>query len=323
MRLSLQQKEQFFHEMGELLRSGRTLTQSLESIARSRNPRIQQAAGALLNAPAVTPAEAFRAVPVFSGVAVELVAGGEAAGRLEDAMDFLAAYYGRLARLQSQLIGALLYPIFLLHFGAFILAVPALIVSGVGAFAGQVLLFLGVIYACALGMWLLVRGLANAAERSVGIDSTLLRLPLVGAVREAWAANRFSLVLSMLVKSSGSILAAITRAAKATGSARMIAGSAALIAAVQRGESLGGAVVATRAFPEIVERAFEIGETTGRLDEEMARAAASSGARYEQRLQLLSGIASKGILVVVVLALAARMLESIFSYAATLNSLLE
>lgn len=323
MRLSLQQKEQFFHEMRELLRSGRSLSQAVEIIGGSRQPAMRAAAVAMQGGGDGTAAGLFEAAPAFTSLDREVVAGGESSGRLDDAMGYLAEYYAALARARTRVIAGLLYPVFLIHLAALLLAVPAAMTGGVVGFVAQVLWFLGAFY-LAFGLLILLgRAGLRWARRDPAGDRFLQTLPVLGGARVALIGARFCLLMGMLVRSSGGILGAMTRAGEGSGSALFRDGSEAAVGAVQGGDALGAAVARTRAFPEAVDRAFQIGETSGRLDEEMTRLAGRFTEQFDQRLNLLGGILTKGMLLAVALVIGFRILSFWADYYATLNSLLQ
>lgn len=322
MRLSLQQKEQFFHELRELLRSGRSLPQALDNVAGARQATLRQVAQAMRAGGDGTAAGFFAATPAFSAMDREVIAGGEGSGRLDEAAGYLSDYYAALARARRRVVYGLLYPFFLIHLAALLLAVPAMMADGPEAFVAQVLVFLGAFYAVfGLGI-LLVWAAVRWAERSAAGERFLQALPVVGKARVALISARFCLLMGMLVRNSGGILGAVTRAGTGSGSALFREGAASVVGAVQGGDSLGAAVARTGAFPEPVDRAFQIGEVSGRLDEEMARQATQFTEQFDQRLNLLAGVVTKGILLAVVLVVGWRIVQFWLGYYAALNSLL-
>ncbi len=316
MRLSLQQKEQFFHEMSELLRSGKSFSETLQILAGARSSAVRAVATAMQRGAGDGSAQSFFAAApkAFPALDREVVAGGEASGRLDEALEFLSGYYASLARARRRIISGSLYPFFILHFAAVMLAIPAFMNSGIEGFLKQALGFLAVFYGLAILVWLAARFAARTAGVNSGADRFLQALPAVGAVRVALVGSRFCLLMGMLVKASGGIFSAMRRSAKASGSALFQRGAEDAVAAVQSGGALGAAVAGTRAFPEAIDRAFQIGETSGRLDEEMMRQAARYTERFNARLDLLSGGVTKLILVAVTLSVAYQILSFYLGY---------
>jgi type II secretory pathway component PulF len=312
MRLSLQQKEQLFHEMSELLRSGRPLSESLDVLSTARTASVRGVADAMRLARGDGSARSsLEAVPgVFPILDCEVIAGGEASGRLDEAFGFLGEYYGSLMRARRRLITGALYPFFILHFAALMLGIPVYLSSGPEAFFTGVVGFLAIFYAATALIWMGVAMTVRRATVDATVDRMLQRLPGLGGLRIAMVASRFCLLMGMSVKAGGGIFSAMERSAAASGSALFKRGAAEAVAAVKEGESLGVAVARTHAFPEAVDRAFQIGETSGRLDEEMARQAVRFTGQFDRRLDLLVGVTSKAILLIIMLSVAVRIVGS-------------
>jgi len=323
MRLSLQQKEQFFHEMSEIVRSGRSLPEALEMVAASRVPAMRVVASAMVKAGGDGSAGSFFAPveSVFNSLDREIVQGGEASGRIDDALRYLSDYYASLARTRRRIIAGALYPFFILHFGAAMLAMPALMNGGVGAFAMQALEFLAIFYVLFALAWMAFRAAARAAAVNSKADQMLQSLPAVGGTRIALVGARFCMLMGILVKASGGILSAMTRSASASGSALFQRGAEEAVVSVQGGAALGLAVARTRAFPESIDRAFQVGETSGRLDEEMTRQAHRFTEQLNTRLDVLAGAAGKFLLLAVTLTLAWKIVSFYAGYYQSITSM--
>lgn len=324
MRLSLQQKEQFFHELSEIVRSGRSLPEALEMVAASRTPAIRAVASVMRQGGGDGSAGSFFAAAstVFNSLDREIVQGGEASGRIDTALQYLSDYYSSLARTRRRIIAGALYPFFILHFGAVMLAVPALMSDGPEAFAAQALGFLAIFYVLFAVGWFAFRAAARAAAANPAADQLLQSLPAIGGTRVALVGSRFCMLMGILVKASGGILSAMTRSASASGSALFARGADEAVAAVQGGTTLGLAVARTRAFPESIDRAFQVGETSGRLDEEMTRQARRFTELLNLRLDVLAGGMSKFLLLAVTLTLAWKIISFYTGYYHSITSLL-
>jgi len=325
MRLSLQQKEQFFHEMSEIVRSGRSLPEALEMVAASRAPAMRAVASAMMKGGGDGSAGSFFTPvgTVFNSLDREIVQGGEASGRIDDALRYLSDYYASLARTRRRIIAGALYPFFILHFGAVMLAVPALMNDGVEAFATQALGFLAIFYVLFALAWMAFRAAARAAAVNSRADQMLQSLPAVGGTRIALVGARFCMLMGILVKASGGILSAMTRSASASGSALFQRGAEEAVASVQGGAALGLAVARTRAFPESIDRAFQVGETSGRLDEEMTRQAHRFTEQLNTRLDVLAGAAGKFLLLAVTLTLAWKIISFYTGYYQSITSMFQ
>jgi type II secretory pathway component PulF len=321
MRLSLQQKEQFFHEMSELVRSGKTVAEALEMIEASRSAPMRETASAMRRVGEGSTAENFfAAVPsAFTSLDCEVVGGGETSGRLDEAMGYLSEYYASMARARRRMIQGAVYPFFLLHFAALMLALPALFgEGGMEAFVMQALGFLVIFYVLFALAWMALSAAIRAAGTNPAADRILQSIPGLGGARVALISSRFCLLMGFLVKASGGILSAMTRAATASGSALFEQGATQAVAAVQGGGALGSSVARTHAFPEPIDRAFQVGEASGRLDQEMTRQAARYTELLNSRLEMLAGGTAKTMGVIIMLVVAVRVVMFYVNYYASL-----
>lgn len=324
MKLSLQQKEQFFHELTQYVESGRSISQALELKAKMRPGAIQQVADRMLReGSGETAVSYFAAVPdVFSPMDREIVNAGEKGGLPERAFKFLREYYETMARARAGMLLRIAYPFLLLHIGAVLLAVPALVNGTFADFVMQIVVFVGVFYVIAFLTWLVVNAAVKASRTNTGIDGILQTLPVIGGTRVAFVGSRFCAAMGMFVQSGAGILGSMDRSADASGSARFRKGADAAIHEVKNGGSLGEAVVRTRAFPEAIDRAFQVGENSGKLDEEMNRLAVRYSEQFRTRTDATAKAVSGVIYAAVALAFGVRILSFWISYYSTLNSLL-
>jgi type II secretory pathway component PulF len=312
--------------MRELLRSGQSIPAALELKTQARAGVIRRVAEAMLTgATTETNAEGyFAAVPTaFSQMDREIVQGGQAAGRLDDAMGHLSDYYGALAKTRRRLIVNTAYPIFILHFGALSLAVPSYVNGGMDAFVESLVWFLGVFYVAFAAVWLLFVAVLRAARVNPSADQMLQSLPAIGGARIALIGSRFCMLMGIMVKTGGSIFSAMKRSASASGSALFQRGAEQAVLAVQGGDGLGAAVMRTRAFPEAIDRAFQVGEASGRLDEEMVRQAGRYNEQFQTRLEVLSMWLPKLIFIAIAVALAFKIVSFYSAYYGQMNSLLQ
>ncbi|HVE15500.1 MAG TPA: type II secretion system F family protein [Chthoniobacterales bacterium] len=325
MRLSLLQKEQFFHELRELIRSGKSMHDALEMKATARSRAVRDAASAMLESAGDGSAENyFNGVPdLFSPLDREIVRGGAASGRLDETMGYLSEYYGMLYRMRRQIIMRTAYPVFMLHFAALMLAVPTLVTDGLEPFLVRMMLFLGSFYALFALCWLVYGAAARAANANAVIDQMIQALPAIGGTRVALVGSRFCMLMGILVKASGSILSAINRSAGASGSALFQRGAAQAVNAIQGGDGLGMAVMKTRAFPEAIDRAFQVGEASGRLDEEMQRQASRFAEQLNLRMEAISKWVPVAITVGVFIVIGVLIVLHYMSETQAMNSMME
>ena len=159
MQLRFQDKEHFFHDTAQMLRSGIPLPKAWEQLARGRD---RAAAAARSAAPALSiNLDVALEAGGFSVVDREILAAGEQSGRLEEACRELADYYAQLAKGRNRAIAASLYPVFILHLAALLLSIPPAIIDGdLSKFFLQAAAFLGTAYL----------GRAGRASRSASVE---------------------------------------------------------------------------------------------------------------------------------------------------------
>jgi type IV pilus assembly protein PilC len=288
VQLSFRQKAQLFHELAQLAKSGIPLTKGFEIMSRSPS-RIAQAARRvseeLKAAGSVSRAFLAAGFPAADGAVLEA---GESTGRLEQIFRELAQYYEQLAEARKRLIKRSVYPVLMLHLAAVLLSIaPAILEGGMETFLKGVFSLLFVIYAFALVagtlLWMGKRAFAlNAAAGQI-----VAAIPIFGGLLTAMSAWKFSMVFSMYVRSGGGMLRGLGIAGACSESAALRNAATRAVERVQAGMGLADAM-RSGGLPETLERAIEVGEASGRLDEEIQRAADLFKNHFMGRLDTLA-----------------------------------
>lgn len=232
---------------------------------------------------------------LFDDANVELVAFAEAAGRLEPV---LFRILGHLEQVQKQrwraLFGAL-WPMYLL--GAFIFIAPLLGVAQQmkpgasigGLYLGGLvsgLFWVGLLLGVVLGTPLLVAALDATAP----FDRFLRRLPLVSSPLRQLSASRLVLGLSLGSASGLDAPRGLALAAKASGSAAVLARLPMAEVRLRNGATFTEAIAALDALSNTELGTLSVAETTGTLDttlEGMSRELEESSLRAVRLLTLL------------------------------------
>ncbi len=327
MRLSLQQKEQFFYELSSGLVAGQPFREVLERSAKRRSRAKSEVARAMLAASGTgdgSAAAAFEAVPeVIDPLDLSMVQAGEASGRLDAVCKSLSEYYGLLAKAKRAMLNQLAYPIFLLHFGILVLSAPTAFSGGIDVYIREVLTALGILYVVAAvvgtGIFIVLRALKTSAW----LERIVRFVPLLGGIRRALVGTRFSMVLSMQINAGAGILTGFQRAGEASGSALFRVGSERVIAMVRSGEPLPIAVTEAGCFPEEIEETVQTAEANGRLDAEMVRVAAVFQERFTSRLEAFAAWFPRVLYIAVVIFVAFKFIEVAKGYFATVEQLLQ
>jgi general secretion pathway protein F len=319
--------------LASLLEAGLTVEQAFNAlIEQAERERIRQVLAALRGEVIAgsTVAKALGAFPgVFSDLYRTLVAAGETSGQLPRVLSKLADYLEDRQQLRAKLSLALIYPCIVL--GVALIVVGALLVyvlpQVVGVFQHahqqlplltRALIWLSGFLQATWALWLVViAALAVALRfalrhpaRRASIHRLLWRAPVVGRVLRHLDAARLAATLSILVGSRVPILQALEAG---TGVMTLVPMREALGAAargVREGMPLARALGATHAFPPVMVHLISSGETSGRLDEALERAArqqqndiatrlAAFAALFEPAMILIMG----GVVLTIVLAI--------------------
>jgi general secretion pathway protein F len=215
--------------------------------------------------------EAFKGAPAISQLEQRLIDAGSRGGRLVEVMDELGAHFEDRAAVKRALVAGLAYPVFLVHAAIVLPSIPLLVSDGVGAFFMAVLTPLAIAYAVIAMLVLGWRALRSANPRAA--DGLVLSIPLVGAVAGKRALSSSLDVLRLLYASGVPILEAVEAAASACPNAAVGERFVRIRARMGSGESLAQAFSGERDMPTQVLDLVTTGETSGRLDDLLGRAA--------------------------------------------------
>ena len=221
-----------------------------------------------------------------------MIAAGEGAGTLPLIAGRLADLLERQAKMRGKLIGALAYPCILavvamlVVTGLMVAVVPRVVeqfdnaqqqlpfitrlVIGISAFlASYWWLILIAIGLAAIAFW---QGLRVPAFR-LTVDRTILRLPLIGRLLRDLHAARMARTLATMVASRLPLLEGLTLTGKTIRNRVLANANDEIVERVRTGGSLSGAMQAVGVFPPLLVYLAASGESAGRLDTMLARAA--------------------------------------------------
>ena len=229
---------------------------------------------------------------VFPGLYLSMVRAGEAGGALDEALARLADYLERARKLRESVIGALVYPAFLMVgvLGSLVLLlafvlpqfvpifhdmgvqVPWItrVLMAIGSFLHDWgLLLLAVLIA--LGLWAAARMRDPEVRRA--FDARLLRLRLFGPLLLKVDTARLMRTLGSLLKNGVSLLAALGIARQVVTNRELSAQLGPAIDAVKGGDPLSRALASHTGFPKLAVQITAVGEESGTLDAMLLRAA--------------------------------------------------
>ncbi len=282
----------FYTQLADLIRAGVPLLRSLELlqnklghpglryVVRDVRERVQD--GTRL-------AEALRYHPrVFSDLAVSMVRAGEEGAFLEDVLKRIATFTEHQENLKSRILGAMIYPIFLLVMGTGIVVVmltffvpkftpifAKMARKGTLPWATTTLLsisdmirdygWIGLLLGVLAGIFL-YRRLNDDAGR-LRLDRLRLKAPGAGPIFRSLALARFCRILGTLLRNGVPILQSLNIARDATGNRVLSEAIGNAAASVSTGKSLAAPLSASGQFPDEIVEMISVGEEANNLDQ--------------------------------------------------------
>ncbi len=294
--LSSTQVTQLTRSLASLLEAGLTVEQAFNAlIEQAENERVRQVLAALRGEVIAgnTIAKALGSFPnAFPELYRTLVAAGEASGQLPRVLAKLADYLEERHQLRARLTLALIYPaivmaVALAVVGALLVYVLPQVVQvfqhahqqlpiltrALIAFSGFLratwVLWIVAFVGGAIALRVAFRRPASRAA----LHSFLWRAPLIGSVLRHLDAARLAATLSILVGSRVPILQALEAGTGVMTLTPMRSALSNAARGVREGMPLARALAATKSFPPVMVHLIASGETSGRLDEALERAA--------------------------------------------------
>lgn len=275
---SLSQRSAFYNELGKLLTAGFPFLKSVETMLAARpsgslRSLLQRLRVAATNGQSFTEAFSKPGMP-FHSMEISLITACERSGQLHRGCEFLSKYFARLDVTRRAIWKRAAYPIFMLHFGVVMLAIPRLFQgeSAIQVFA-KVAFTLSGFYIAAFAVYAVLRILQRAGDAFGSVDTFLRAIPLVGGIRKSFALSRFCTTYQMQLDAGVNVLDSLLAAANASESVLIKLATRRALPAIRDGNPVGPELVASRVFPADFTRGFLIGEQTGTLDSELLRAA--------------------------------------------------
>jgi type IV pilus assembly protein PilC len=238
-------------------------------------------------------ADAMKKHPkVFDNLFTNMIAAGEAGGILDAILKRLATYIEKAVKLKGQVKSAMVYPIAVIVIAAVVVTailwkvIPtfANLFAGLGAdlplptriviaLSNALVAYMPIIIVAMIGIGFAFRTYyATPAGRKV-IDSTVLKMPVLGLLMRKIAVARFCRTLSTLLASGVSILDALDITARTAGNAVVEEAILVTRKSIERGETVAGPLKQTAVFPPMVVQMIGVGEATGALDTMLSKIA--------------------------------------------------
>jgi len=283
-------------------------------------------------------ADALKKFPkVFNELFVNMIAAGEAGGILDVILGRLSAYMEKMAKLKSQVKGAMTYPAITLLVAVIVVAIILVFVIPVfeemfASFGSalpmptQMVVIMSnfvignigyIIIGLIVAMFLTKRTYATQKGR-VFMDGMFLRLPVVGILIRKVSVAKFSRTCSTMISSGVSILEALDIVAKTSGNKIVEFAINDVKIGISEGRSMADPLLESGVFPSMVCSMIAVGESTGALDTMLEKIADFYDDEVDQAVKNLTDMIEPFMLVflgVVVGGLVIAMYLPIFSMA--------
>lgn len=280
-------------------------------------------------------ADALSQHRLFPPLYVNMVRAGEIGGFLEQALSRLAEYLERSEELRGDVVGAMIYPAFLMFSlgGSMLflliyvlpkfsdlfegmgqaLPLPARIVMAVSLAIRSYWWTLPLLVA--MGWFGMHRLLSTPAGRFQW-DSLKLRLPGLGMILRKLEVARFCRTLGTLLKSGVPMVQALTIVREIAGNAVLARALGDVEVGVREGAGVAAPLARSGAAPALAIQMISVGEETGRLDEMMLRVAEHYDREVRSQIQRFTRLLEPVMIVVMALLVGfvvISMLNAVFS----------
>jgi type IV pilus assembly protein PilC len=223
---------------------------------------------------------------VFDPLYVNMVEAGETGGILDTILQRLSTYIEKNVKLKRAVKSAMVYPIGVLSIAAGVitlllwkvvpifatlflglgadLPLPTRIVISLSNFVGSIYGFLiVVVFVAAI---ILLKVWYGTEHGRMAIDTTMLKLPLLGMLLRKIGVARFTRTLGTLIASGVPILEGLDITARTAGNAVIEKALLRVRKQLEAGRTLAEPLKETEVFPGMVTQMIGVGEQTGAMD---------------------------------------------------------
>jgi type IV pilus assembly protein PilC len=231
-------------------------------------------------------ADAMKKHPkTFDPLFTNMIAAGEAGGILDTILKRLATYIEKAVKLKAQVKSAMVYPIAVIVIAALVVGVIlwkviptfASLFAGLGATlplptriviaaSNGMVQFVPFVIPAVIALVFGFRTFYGTPSGRRLVDSTVLRMPVLGNLMRKIAVARFCRTLSTLLASGVSILEALDITARTAGNAIVEDAIMLTRKSIEGGDTIAAPLKETGVFPPMVVQMIGVGEATGALD---------------------------------------------------------
>ncbi len=325
VRIKKEQVADFCSQLADLLTGGVAMLESIAILAdATENPKLKEAA--LRIGEAVSQGETLdqamsKEKAIFSDLTLSMIRAGQEGAFLEEALQRTAVFLRKQDEMRSKIVSALTYPLILGVVGTVIVSVmivfmvpkfqpffdrleqsgnglPAVTVILLGA--SHVLMRYGVLVVAGLiGMGVLLYRLLKTDLGRRWLDTTKLKLPLLGAVFHDAAVSRACRVLGTLLRNGVPLLKSLKISSASTGNILLEEAMLRSAENVTAGDSLSKPLAASGLIPPQVMAMIRVAEESNTLEEVLVKGADRIDGRIERRLEVLVRLIEPMMLVLI------------------------
>lgn len=314
-------------QLAVMLESGLPVSQAIRSlIEQTKNPLLEDVLQIVLTdlENGYKFSAAIKKHPqVFNEVFVSVSAAGEATGKLDVAANLLAEELERDQNFRSRVIGALLYPAFIIM--AMIIVgiimvtriVPALEVifkeSGadlpwttrmVVAITNSLINYWYVYILVIVALVFLIIRYLSSEEGRHATNAFFLRIPVFGVLIRNMEMARFTRILGMMMEAGVPIIQALDSVSLVLDNVIYKEALSVVARNVERGAPISQSLSHNAAFPNIVTQMIAVGEQTGRLEQVLQKLADYYEQETNQSIKNITALTEPTIFVIVGLGVA-------------------
>jgi len=266
----------------------------------------------------------------FPPLFCQLVALGDATGRLSDILLRLSEQYEHQLRMKRAFLASITWPVIQLVAALSIVGLMIWIMGAIASMTGNepidvlgvglvgttglliYMAFIAVMVGLGYGLFKL---LTSDRIASGPLQQVLLKIPVVGQCVESILLSRFAWALGLSLEAGMDVRRALPFAFRGTGSGVFIRHLESATAYVNRGQTVEEALASTAQFPLDFLSVVSVGETTGRLAESLLHEADQQQQRAQSLLETVAKIAGFviwGLIAVLIASIVIRVIMQVY-----------
>jgi type IV pilus assembly protein PilC len=287
----------FTRQFASMYNAGIPIVQSLDIMSKqTENKALRLIVGQVKGdvESGITLADAMKKYPkAFDDLYVNLVAAGETGGVLDSVLQRLAIYIEKAMKLKKKVKGAMIYPSVVMFIAVLVVAIimifvipvfakvfgdmgvalplPTQLVIGLSNFLsgiGGLILFFIIV-----GAFIAFRQYRKTSVGHMVTDRLFLKIPIIGNLIRKVAVARFARTLGTLITSGVPILDGLEICAKSAGNKVVEKVVFEVKKDVASGKTVSEPLGKSDVFPPMVVQMISVGESTGSLDQMLAKVA--------------------------------------------------